>query len=63
MSDLETFRAGVRDWIASNYPPSLRAPLREDSPDTPWGGRRTHYANPDVKAWMDRMAARGWTTP
>jgi alkylation response protein AidB-like acyl-CoA dehydrogenase len=63
MSDLETFRAGVRDWIASNYPPSLRAPLREDSPDTPWGGRRTQYANGDVKVWMDRMAARGWTTP
>ncbi|HET9693619.1 MAG TPA: acyl-CoA dehydrogenase family protein [Steroidobacteraceae bacterium] len=63
MSALDTFRAEVRAWIAANYPPSLRAPLRVDGPDTPWGGRRTSYANPDVKVWMDRMAARGWTTP
>ncbi|HET7204202.1 MAG TPA: acyl-CoA dehydrogenase family protein [Steroidobacteraceae bacterium] len=63
MSALDTFRAEVRDWIAANYPPSLREPLRVDGPDTPWGGRRTRYANPDVKVWLERMAARGWTTP
>jgi alkylation response protein AidB-like acyl-CoA dehydrogenase len=63
MSTPETFRREVRAWIEANYPPSLRTPLRVESPDTPWGGRRTQYANPDVKLWLDRMAARGWTTP
>ena len=63
MSALDTFRADVREWIAANYPPSLREPLRVDGPDTPWGGRKTAYENPDVNVWLDRMAAQGWTTP
>jgi alkylation response protein AidB-like acyl-CoA dehydrogenase len=63
MSALETFRAEVRTWIAANYPPSMREPLRVESPDTPWGGRKTRYANPDVTVWMARMAAKGWSTP
>jgi alkylation response protein AidB-like acyl-CoA dehydrogenase len=63
MSDLETFRREARDWIAANYPASLRAPLHVESDETPWGGRKTTYPNPDVKVWMDRMAARGWTCP
>jgi alkylation response protein AidB-like acyl-CoA dehydrogenase len=63
MSDIEQFRNEVRGWIVDNYPASLRSPLVPDSPDTPWGGRRTRYANPDVKLWMERMAARGWITP
>jgi alkylation response protein AidB-like acyl-CoA dehydrogenase len=63
MSELDRFRDDVRAWIAANYPPSLREPLRVDSPDTPWGGRKTRYANADVQVWMDRMAAKGWSTP
>ncbi|HWJ05179.1 MAG TPA: acyl-CoA dehydrogenase family protein [Steroidobacteraceae bacterium] len=63
MSDLEAFRREVRDWIVANYPASLRAPLRSESDETPWGGRKTRYSNPDVKLWMDRMAARGWGCP
>jgi alkylation response protein AidB-like acyl-CoA dehydrogenase len=63
MSDIDHFRDEVRRWIADNYPPSMRSPLGLDSPDTPWGGRRTRYANPDVKLWLERMAAKGWITP
>ena len=63
MSELDRFRAEVREWIAANYPPSMLSPLGLDSPDTPWGGRKTRYANPDVKVWMERVAAKGWVTP
>ena len=63
MSDLESFRLEVRDWIARNYPDSMRSALQVDGDDTPWGGTRTRYANPDVKLWLQRMAARGWVTP
>ncbi len=63
MSDLESFRLEVRDWIARNYPDSMRSALQVDGDDTPWGGPRTRYTNPDVKLWLQRMAARGWVTP
>ena len=63
MSNLEAFRQEARDWIARNYPQSLRTPLQVESPDTPWGGKKTRYDNPDVQVWMDRMAERGWSTP
>src|SRR5829696_6042602 len=63
MNDLESFRNEVREWIAKNYPGSLRSASLSDDADTPWGGQRTRYANPDVKVWMDRVAARGWVTP
>lgn len=61
MSDLEVFRREARSWIASNYPASLRTPFTIDGDETPWGGQRTQYKNPDTKLWLDRVAARGWT--
>jgi len=63
MSDLESFRREAREWIAQNYPPSLRAPMDIDGDDVPWGGRRTTYNSPDTLLWMQRMADRGWTVP
>ena len=63
MSDLEAFRREVREWIGTHYPASLRAPLRTESDETPWGGQRTRYSNPDVQRWMERMAGRGWSCP
>jgi alkylation response protein AidB-like acyl-CoA dehydrogenase len=63
MSNLEAFRREAREWIAQNYPASLRSPLTVDSDDTPWGGRHTKYRTPETRVWMDRMAARGWTVP
>ncbi len=64
MSTLDAFRREVRDWIAHNYPDSLRSDvLLIESDDTPWGGTRTRYGNPDVKVWMERQGARGWVTP
>lgn len=61
MQDLETFRAETRTWLEENCPPSMRTPMPEQ--ETVWGGRNATFANPDSKLWLQRMAARGWTTP
>jgi alkylation response protein AidB-like acyl-CoA dehydrogenase len=31
--------------------------------ESPGGGRRAQYKNPDTKVWMDRCAERGYTVP
>jgi len=28
-----------------------------------WGGRKAKYPDPDMKRWLEVMAARGWTAP
>ena len=61
MNDLATFRTEARTWLADNCPESMRAPMSED--ETPGGGRRAQYKNPDTKVWMDRCAERGYTVP
>jgi alkylation response protein AidB-like acyl-CoA dehydrogenase len=60
-TELDAFRAETRSWLEANYPPSLHQPMGED--DAPWGGRKAEYSNPDVKVWLDRMGAKGWTAP
>src|SRR5215212_5758658 len=59
---LDSFRREVRDWLAANCPPEMREPMRDES-DACWGGRNAKYKNDAQKAWMDKMAARGWTVP
>ena len=62
MSDLELFRAETRAWLEVNCPESMREPYRGED-DQVWGGRNAEYKHPDQKVWLDRMAAKGWTTP
>ncbi len=62
MSDLEQFRAETRDWLEANCPASMRTPAKSED-DICWGGRKAVYSNPDVKLWLDRMGAKGWTVP
>ncbi len=61
MSDLNAFREEVRGWLEENCPASMRTPMPAD--ESPGGGRRAVYKNPDTKVWMDRMAERGFTVP
>ena len=58
---LETFRAETRAWLEANCPPQMRTPLRSEA-DVVWGGREAQLNEPQ-RQWLDRMAARGWTTP
>ncbi|CAN5133762.1 acyl-CoA dehydrogenase family protein [soil metagenome] len=62
MTDLETFRAETRAWLAENCPPEARGPLASDE-DRVWGGRNPIFKTAAHKVWMDRMGARGWTAP
>lgn len=61
MSELESFRASVRDWLERNCPVSMRTPLPPE--EVVWGGRREQFVNPDAKVWLERMVERGWTVP
>ncbi|MDB5471166.1 MAG: acyl-CoA dehydrogenase [Caulobacter sp.] len=61
-TDLDAFRTETRAWLEANYPPSLNAPMTSEN-DTPWGGRKASYSNPDIQVWMDRMGEKGWTAP
>ncbi len=63
MADPESFRAETRKWIEANYPPSLASFDAGEEDDAVWGGRRAKYAHPDQKLWLQRMGAKGWTTP
>ncbi len=61
MSDLDSFRGEVRDWLEANCPESMRTPMAEE--ETVWGGRNETFVNPDSRVWLERMAGRGWTCP
>lgn len=60
-ADLNAFRAEIRDWLEDACPPSMRTPMVAD--ETPGGGRRASFKNPETKLWMERMAERGFTVP
>jgi alkylation response protein AidB-like acyl-CoA dehydrogenase len=62
MPDLDAFRREARAWLQANAPQSMYAPLAEHE-EPCWGGRKAVYPNPEVKQWLDLMAARGWTAP
>ena len=60
-ADLNAFRAEIRDWLEDACPPTMRTPMVAD--ETPGGGRRAAFKNPETKLWMERMAERGFTVP
>ena len=39
----------------------MRTPMPQD--ESPGGGRRAKFKNPDAKIWMERMGEKGWTVP
>jgi alkylation response protein AidB-like acyl-CoA dehydrogenase len=61
VSDMTAFREEIRGWLEENCPASMRTPMPAD--ESPGGGRRAVFKNPDTKVWMDRMAERGFTVP
>ncbi len=62
MSDMENFRQETRKWLDNNCPPMMREPMRSED-DACWGGRNVVFQSDDQRIWLERMAARGWTTP
>ena len=61
MSSIENFRLELRDWLEANCPASMRTPMPAD--ESPGGGKRAKYKNPETKVWMDRCAQMGYTAP
>jgi alkylation response protein AidB-like acyl-CoA dehydrogenase len=62
MTDLDTFRRETRAWLEANCPPDMRKPMKSED-DTCWGGRNWTFKSEGQKLWLERMAAKGWTTP
>lgn len=62
MTDLESFRTEVRDWLEAHCPASMRTPYRSEA-DLCWGGRHFVFQSEDQKRWLEAMAGRGWTAP
>jgi alkylation response protein AidB-like acyl-CoA dehydrogenase len=55
--DLDAFRGEVRDWIAANFPASLKGkpnPMMREERANP---------SPDQEAWRKAMGEKGWGTP
>src|SRR5262245_20677462 len=59
---LEPFRRDTRAWLEANCPAEMRLPVLEDS-DVCWGRRRFKFKSEAQRAWLEKMAARGWTVP
>ena len=62
-TDVETFAAQARTWLAENYPADLRSPNAKADPEAQWGGRPFAGSDDPQIVWMRRMAAKGWTAP
>ena len=58
---IAAFRAEARAWLEETCPGEMRRPVRSDA-DVCWGGRKQQLSAPQ-RAWLDAMAARGWTVP
>ena len=62
VDQLESFRRETRAWLEANCPAEMRQPVVEEG-DVCWGGRRWKFKNDAQRAWLERMAERGWTVP
>ena len=62
MSDLDLFQKETRAWLEKNCPAEMREPIKGDD-DMCWGGRGFKFQSEAQKLWLERMAAKGWTTP
>ena len=62
MSDPESFRSEVRDWLEANCPPEMRQPVRDEE-DVYWGGRNASFKNDAQKTWFEACRDKGFTVP
>jgi len=61
-SDLDNFRAEMRDWLEANCPAEMRDGDNSEGAIC-WGGKHWQFSSPAQKQWLDAAAARGLTTP
>lgn len=62
MTDLDQFRAEIRDWMEANCPDEMR-----DGDITAenqcWGGRQWEFQSEAQKLWFERALEKGYTVP
>ncbi len=61
MSESDTFRAEVAQWLQANCPASLRTPIVAD--EMVWGGSRLTFGSEDQRLWFERCRERGYFAP
>ena len=57
-SDLDSFRSEVRDWLAANFPASLKG--KDNSMSAVEGPTQE---TPEQAAWRKAMGEKGWGVP
>ncbi len=63
MAELDDFRAEAATWLGKNAPQPIRGLQINPEGGGNWGGRKASYDPPEMKAWLDACAERGWTAP
>lgn len=56
-TNLESFRSEVREWLAANFPPSMK------DKDIALSVQMGVAPTGDGKLWLERIGAKGWGTP
>lgn len=57
------FEDDARIWLSENAPPELLGTRASSEDAGVWGGSRWTFGSEADKAWLERMAAKGWTAP
>jgi alkylation response protein AidB-like acyl-CoA dehydrogenase len=63
MPDLEKFRGECAAWLEAHAPQGIRGLVINPEGGGNWGGRRPHWDHPEMKAWLEACAERGFTAP
>ena len=61
MTELETFKQEVAQWLEANCPASMRRPIVSE--EMVWGSSKLQFQSEDQKLWFERMRDRGWFAP
>ena len=62
MTESDTFRAEVRQWLEANCPASMRTPITS-ADDMVSGGSSISFRTEDHRVWFEQMRDRGWFAP
>jgi acyl-CoA dehydrogenase len=60
--EISAFRQEAREWLQAHCPAEMREPMTREE-DACWGGRHATFSCDAQRAWLECMAARGWTVP
>jgi acyl-CoA dehydrogenase len=61
MTDSDTFRQDVREWLEAHCPVSQRQPIVRE--EQIWAGSKSRFPSDDARQWFEAMRDKGWTAP